>query len=302
MLNGAADRNGPPVAVVTGTSTGIGRSSVIHLARHGYQVVATMRDPTRARGLRGELARADVAADIIALDVDRDDSVARAFDEIATRYGRVDVLVNNAGISGVGTVEDTPMEAWQSLFETNLFGVVRCCQAVLPQMRRRGSGHIVNISSVTGRMATPGQAAYTASKFALEGFSETLANEVARFGIRVSIVEPGVTVTPIFGKHRGAPPNSDYGEVYRRMQALYAALMSRASRPQAVAEVVLNALTSETPRLRWPAGDDARALLAARHALSDDCWLELGRADQGSYRQLFARYFGVELALDEPGK
>lgn len=290
-----------PVTVITGTTTGIGRSTAIHLARHGHRVVATMRDVSRAQGLRRRAAEEGLDVEILPLDVDDDVSVVRAFARIHEVHGRVDVLVNNAGVSDIGTVEDATLARWKAVFETNLFGVVRCCQAVLPGMRERRSGKIVNVSSVAGRMASVGQAAYSASKFALEGFSELLANEVAPFDIGVCIVEPGVTVTPIFSKHTKAPPGSAYGQVYERMFALYASLLEKASRPEAIAEVIFEAITSEAPRLRWPAGDDAQALLAARMAMSDDQWLQLGTPEQNAYRRFFAMYFNVELRLGEMG-
>jgi NAD(P)-dependent dehydrogenase (short-subunit alcohol dehydrogenase family) len=164
-------------------------------------------------------------------------------------------------------------------------------------MRQRRSGHIVNISSVAGRMASVGQATYSSSKFALEGLSEVLANEVAPFGIRVSIIEPGVTATPIFAKHTRTPPGSAYTQAYDRMSALYATLLGKASRPELVAEVIAQALASDTPRLRWPAGADAHALIAARQAMTDEQWLSLGTPDQEAYRRSFANYFGLELPL-----
>ncbi|WP_224360431.1 SDR family oxidoreductase [Hyalangium versicolor] len=288
-----------PISVITGASTGIGRCTALHLARQGHQVVATMRDVARGEPLRKAVRDEGLAIEIAALDVDDEGSVDSAFAHIHEAHGRIDVLVNNAGVSSIGTAEDAPIAEWKAVFETNFFGAVRCCRAVLSRMRQRCAGHIINVSSVAGRMASVGQASYSVSKFALEGFSELLANEVAPFQIRVSIIEPGVTVTPIFGKQTKIPAGSAYGPIYERMSALYTVLLKKASRPEVIAAVIHQALTSEAPRLRWPAGPDAHALLAARLAMTDDEWLELGVPGQEGYRQLFAKHFGVELALEE---
>ena len=169
---------------------------------------------------------------IVALDVDDPGSVQRGVAEVLDKSGRVDILVNNAGIGGGGPIEDVPVDWVKTLFETNYFGVLRVTQAVLPGMRERRAGAIVNVSSVAGRLAVAGHGHYSAVKHALEAMSEALAQEVQRFGIRVAIVEPGVVVTPIFSKaKRWADPASPYFDHVRRLLLLYQKQMPHAAQP-----------------------------------------------------------------------
>ena len=199
--------------------------------------------------------------------------------EVHDKAGRIDVLVNNAGIGGGGPIEDVPVDWVKTLFETNYFGVVRVIQAVLPGMRERRSGAIVNISSVAGRLAIAGHGHYSAVKHALEALSEALAQEVQRFGIRVAIVEPGVVVTPIFSKaRRFADPASPYFDHVRRLLLLYQKQMPHAAQPADAARVIYEAATSLEPRLRWLVGEDARLLVAGRQRMSDEEYVARGRA------------------------
>ena len=283
------------IAVITGASTGIGRAAALLFARRGFRVIATMRDPERGDELVRLAAGEQLALAVVALDVTSDASTSEAFAKIGAEHGAVDVLVNNAGIAPLGTLEDSSVAVWREVLETNVLGAVRCCQAVLPSMRERRGGHIVNVSSVTGRMASPGQVAYSASKFALEAASEALALEVAPFGIRVSLVEPGVTATPIIGKAARAPSPTAYPHTYARLSALYRALLQRPATPEQIAEVIFTAATTGEPRLRWPAGPGAAELIAARAALADDAYVAMGGAEPEEYRRAFAERLGVEL-------
>jgi NAD(P)-dependent dehydrogenase (short-subunit alcohol dehydrogenase family) len=184
------------VSVVTGANSGIGRAISIGLARHGHQVYGTVRDPHRAGKLQSMAADDGVEVRLVTLDVGDDDSVRKGFAEILGREGHIDVLVNNAGVGGNAVVEETTPAQLLEVTNINVGGAVRCLQAVLPGMRERRHGSVVNISSVVGRFGAIGQAPYVASKWALEGLSEQLALELAPFGIRVIIIEPGVTRTP----------------------------------------------------------------------------------------------------------
>src|ERR1700679_296830 len=188
------------IAFVTGTSTGIGMATAISLARAGHTVYAGMRNPQRSAELHEAVARENLGIRTVAQDVDSDASARDAIGQALAEAGRIDVLVNNAGVGTMGSVEETSLSDFRSTMETNFFGALRCIQAVLPGMRERGSGCIVNVTSVAGRLAISPQAPYASSKWALEALSECLAEEVKNFGIRVAIVEPGVIATPIFEK------------------------------------------------------------------------------------------------------
>ncbi len=193
-----------PVTLVTGTSTGIGLATALHFARHGHQVVATMRNLAKAGPL--ETAARDEKLPVVVreLDVTRPESIDRAVTETVAQQGPIDVLVNNAGIGGATPLELTPEDEHRAMFEANYWGPIRMIRAVLSSMRERGAGCIVNVTSIAGRIATPNQIAYSASKFALAAASEALAHEVAAFGVRVAIIEPGVIQTPDHAPQRQA--------------------------------------------------------------------------------------------------
>jgi NAD(P)-dependent dehydrogenase (short-subunit alcohol dehydrogenase family) len=286
------------IAVVTGTSSGIGLATSLELARSGYRVFAGMRNPAKAGPLREAAAKEDLPVEVIELDVTALDSVARAFAAVR-KHGPIDVLVNNAGIGGATPLEFVPEDEHRQIFETNYFGAVRCIQAVLPEMRERGAGAIVNVSSMQGRIATPNQIPYSASKFALECMGEALAFEVRRFGIRVVNVEPGVIMTSIFENAKEATRydrSSPYKQVMRRNGKIFAAGFRRAVQPQLVAETILEAITSPEYKLRWPVGDDALAFATGRSKLADEDYVALGDdLDDAEYNARYRRYFGIEL-------
>ena len=226
--------------------------------------------------------------------IDDDASVRRGVQEVIARSGRIDVLVNNAGIGGGGPIEDVPIEFAKSMFETNYFGTIRMIQAVLPGMRERRSGAIVNVSSIAGRLAIAGHGHYSAVKHALEAASEALAQEVLAFGIRVAVVEPGVVVTPIFSKaRRFADPASPYRVHVHRLLLFYQMQMKMPSQPSDVAAVIYEAVTTPEPKLRWLVGEDARRLTAGRQRLSDEEYVATGRpmADE-EYLDLMRRRYG----------
>jgi len=256
-----------PVALVTGCSSGIGLATALHFAREKYDVCAGVRTPATATELREAIERERLPVRIVALDVDDAASVQRA----AAEAGEVDVLVNNAGVGGGGPIEEVPLDFARAMFETNYFGVVRMVQAVLPGMRQRRRGVIVNISSIGGRVAIAGHGHYCAVKHALEAASEALAQEVQGFGIRVAIVEPGVVVTPIFQKaKRFSDPAGPYAEHVRRLLLFYQLQMKVASQPADAARVIYEAATTKTPRLRWLVGEDAKRLDAGRRRITDE--------------------------------
>lgn len=281
------------VALITGTSSGIGLATAVHFAQQGHEVWAGVRNPATAPELREAIDRERLPIRLVTLDVDDAASVQRGVGEVHDKAGRVDVLVNNAGIGGGGPIEEVPVDWAQGLFQTNYFGVVRAIQAVLPGMRQRRSGVVVNVSSIAGRLAIAGHGHYSAVKHALEAMSEALAQEVQGFGIRVAIVEPGVVVTPIFSKaRRFADATSPYADHVRRLLLFYQKQMPYAAQPADVARVIYEAATAPEPRLRWLVGEDARLLVAGRQRLSDEEYVAAARPmpDEEYVAALRARY------------
>jgi NAD(P)-dependent dehydrogenase (short-subunit alcohol dehydrogenase family) len=287
------------ISVVTGANSGIGRAIAIHLAAQGHDVFGTVRSVDKAGKLQAMAAEAGVEVRLVELDVADDESVRRGFDEIlAATDGVVDVLVNNAGIGGNAVVEETTPAMYLDVMNVNLCGAVRCLHAVLPGMRERRRGNVVNITSVTGRFAAIAQSPYVASKWAFEGVSEELAHELAPFGIRVSIIEPGVTKSAIFAKNVDAPHQTGaYDAAYRRMFQFYAAGIAQATDPFEVAALVHHAVTTDEPQLRYPVSWGGHELSEGRAALDDRDWVALGAwDDDADYYADFARRFGIDIA------
>ena len=287
-----------PVAVVTGANSGIGRATAIHLATNGFRVIGTVRGLSKITKANSMAAEAGVSIEWVELDVADDESVTRGFEEIFRLAGHVDVLVNNAGVGGNAVIEECPPSLYLEVMNINLCGAARCAQAVLPSMRARRSGCIVNVSSVVGRFAALAQAPYVASKWGLEAMSEGLAQELAPWGIRVAIVEPGITKSAIFAKNVDAPNSSGaYDAHYRRLFQFYAAGMANATDPFEVGAVVLEAIRTDGPRLRYPVSWGGPELLAGRERTSDAEWIALGALeDDGDYYNEFERLFGVRIA------
>jgi len=287
-----------PVAVVTGANSGIGRATAIHLATNGFRVIGTVRGLSKITKADAMAVEAGVSIEWVELDVADDESVTHGFAQIFAQAGRVDVLVNNAGVGGNAVVEECPPSLYLDVMNINLCGAARCAQAVLPSMRARRSGCIVNVSSVVGRFAALAQAPYVASKWALEAMSEGLAQELAPWGIRVAIVEPGITKSAIFAKNVDAPNSSGaYDAHYRRLFQFYAAGMANATDPFEVGAVVLEAIRTDSPRLRYPVSWGGPELLDGRTRTSDDEWIALGALESDAdYYAEFERLFGVRIA------
>lgn len=238
------------VALVTGGSSGIGRASAEALARAGFSVFGTSRKAIN-QGTEG--------VTMLVGDVTDDESVASLVSTVLSRTGRIDLLVNNAGIGMLGGAEESSVAQVQALFDVNLFGVVRMTNAVLPSMRRNGQGRIVNIGSILGLVPAPYSAHYSAVKHALEGYSESLDHEVRAFNIRVSVIEPAFVRT-VFDQN-GIEPDSqlrEYDRARAGFRALLGDVMPKADRPEVVADVVVRAATDARPRRRYTAGKAAR--------------------------------------------
>jgi len=297
MANEQTPTDDRPVSVITGANSGIGRATAIHLAKQGHRAIGTVRSIDKADKLRNMAADADVSVELFELDVADDESVRHGFEQILDATGRVDHLVNNAGVGGNAVTEECPTELYLSVMNVNLCGAVRCIQAVLPQMRERGSGTIVNISSVAGRIAALAQSPYVASKWAFEGLSEGLAQELAPFGIRVAIIEPGVTKSAIFAKNIDAPNSTgEYDAHYRRMFQFYMTGVANATDPFEVAEVIHEAISTDAPRLRYPVSWGGAEMAALHDRIDDSDWIALGAIDEDDdYYRTFNEVFGLDL-------
>ena len=261
--------------LVTGASKGIGMAIALVLGRAGHTVYATMRNPSAAPELAQTAAKEGLPIHVSAMDVDSDASVADGIKAITEANGPIDVLVNNAGIEGRGAIEELDLSVFRSVMETNFFGALRCIKAVLPQMRARKSGCIVNVTSLAGRVAVSPLSPYCASKHALEALCEALAQEVKAFNIRVAIVEPGVIDTAMPHRIGETPGTSPYPQT-RRMAAMFTASLENATPPSAVGEKILEIIESGTWKLRHTVGEDAQPFLDRRASMTDEEWVELG--------------------------
>ena len=244
--------------LITGTSRGIGLETALAFGRAGHRVHATMRNPSQSPDLAATAAREKLPITVSTMDVDSDQSVSDAIAAIL-KDGPIDVLVNNAGVEGVGPVEEFPLASFRAIMETNYFGALRCIQAVVPEMRARQSGCIINVSSVAGRICSPPLTSYCASKWALEALSEGLAGELKTFNIRVAIVEPGIIDTAMARRIGDPAPGSPYGQT-ARFSALFSNSLKNPVPPSVVAEKILEVATSESWQLRHPVGPGCRSL------------------------------------------
>ncbi len=263
----------PGATLITGVSSGLGLETAIYLAQRGLRVVGTMRNPPKRAELDEAARKAGVTIDVLAMDVNDAGSVEAAVADVVQRHGAIDHLVNNAGVQIRGYFEDLSEAEIRGVFETNVFGAMAVTRSVVPQLRARGSGRIVFLSSVGGLMGSLGLSAYCASKFALEGFAESLGLEMALHGVAVSLVEPGIINTPIWnsnlqiaqGSRSAESPNREYFEESERMAAW--AVKTSPIRAIHVAHAIHHALTAKRPKLRYLVGSRPAAFLLARRFL-----------------------------------
>jgi len=280
-------------ALITGTSKGIGFEAALAFARAGHTVIAAMRTPSNAPALAEIAAKENLPISVITLDVDSDQSVRDAFARIAKDHGPVDILVNNAGIERSGTVEELPLDEFRAVMETNYFGVIRCTQALLPQMRARRSGVIINISSVAGRLTSSPLSSYMASKWALEALSEALAGEMKTFNVRVAIVEPGIIDTAMARRIGDLPIESAYPQP-ARFALLFEASLKTPVPPTLVAQKILDVAQTDSWQLRYPVGPDAEPFLGWRKSLTDEEWVELNATDDNTWYVRIQSDFGLD--------
>jgi len=284
------------IALVTGTSTGIGLATAVTLARGGHTVIATMRNLASAGELQKLVAAEKLPVTLAALNVDDDASVDSALGKVLAEHGRLDVLVNNAGVGGGGSVEESSTARFREVMETNFFGALRCIKAVVPGMRERRQGCIVNVTSLSGRIALAPAAAYCASKFALEALSECLAQELKEFNVRVAIIEPGVIATPIFSKAKPIPEGSPYPQA-RRQRALFAKSLTNPTSSYLVGEKIREIVDGNSWQLRYPVGPDAEPFLKWRASKTDEEVINLAAGTDADFIAMAKKEFGLDVTL-----
>jgi NAD(P)-dependent dehydrogenase (short-subunit alcohol dehydrogenase family) len=279
--------------LITGTSKGIGLATALAFARAGHKVFATMRNSAKAPELAESAAGEHLPILISAMDVDSDESVSAGIAAIEKEHGPIDVLVNNAGIEANGAIEELPLATFRSVMETNYFGALRCMKAVLPQMRQRRGGCIINVTSVAGRIASPPLSPYMASKWALEAVSEALAGEMKPFNVRVAIVEPGIIDTPMARGIQDSGEASPYRQK-ARFSHLFAASLKNPVPPSIVADKILEIAESGTLTLRHPVGPDAVPFLQWRAGFTDEEWVNLYASDDDTWYARIQQDFGLD--------
>jgi NAD(P)-dependent dehydrogenase (short-subunit alcohol dehydrogenase family) len=260
------------VAVVTGTSSGIGFETALALAREGYYTYATMRDTTKSDKIK-ELGKKDnLKISVLELDVDDESSVKNAIRKILGQKQRIDILVNNAGWGLWGCVEDVSIDEFKAQFDTNFFSIIRLIQEVGPTMRTQGSGKIINISSVAGRIGFPASPAYISSKFALEGLSECLRLEMAPFGVDVVIIEPGVIKTNFLNPVKLAKKSESdtaYRDITTKVISGIKMMAEMGTHPKEVADTIVKSIKDDKPLPRYIVGNDASMFLEAKKNKTD---------------------------------
>ena len=259
------------VALVTGSSSGIGLETALALARDNYYTFASMRDIKKSGELDAVTKKENLSIEIIELDVDNEESIVNAIKKIISDKGSLDLLVNNAGYGQFGCTEDLTMDDFRKQFETNFFSIVRIIQEVAPIMRKQKSGIIVNISSVVGRMGLPGSPAYISTKFALEGLSECLRYELGQFGIKTTLIEPGVIKTNFFNSMKIPESKIDpkYQELTQNILAGLKMMVEMGTSPSQVADTIIRAIHDDEILPRYTVGSDAAMFLEAKKAKTD---------------------------------
>ncbi|MGG1660746.1 oxidoreductase [Brevibacillus sp. NRS-1366] len=261
-----------PVALVTGASSGFGMLTSVALAEAGFTVIASMRDPDKREPLDKLAMTRNVAhhIEVMPMDVTSTQQIEQTVSSVIARHHQIDLLVNNAGYACGGFVEEVTSEEWRNQFDVNVFGVIDVTRAVLPYMRERKSGTIINLSSISGRFGFPGLAPYVASKHAIEGFSESLRLEMLPYPIHVVLIEPGSYRTSIWekGMRQKTPfPHSPYAKQTKQMIAHVETIIRQAPEPDEVVAVIVSAAMAAKPRLRYPVGRGIGLTLAAKRFL-----------------------------------
>jgi NAD(P)-dependent dehydrogenase (short-subunit alcohol dehydrogenase family) len=276
------------IILITGSSTGIGYAAAELLGRNNHTVYASMRNPQRSPQLQQLADKEKLPITVLPMDVTNEQSVQDAIDFVMAREGHIDVLVNNAGIASWGAVEELPMDAFRADMETNYFGAIRCIKAVLPSMRERKAGCIINVTSVAGKLYSNFHSTYCASKAALEAFSESLAQEVISYNIQIALVEPKVIETHIFKKVNTIPADTHYPNI-KRFFAFFAASIENHIPPSVVADVINDIVNGKRQKMRNPAGPTADGLLGWRLSLADEDWIGSAAVDEETWASNMAQ-------------
>jgi NAD(P)-dependent dehydrogenase (short-subunit alcohol dehydrogenase family) len=277
--------------IITGANRGIGLEISLAFARAGYKVFATMRNPSNAVSLKQKIKEESLSISIWAMDVNSDESVKQCVESILRENGVVDVLVNNAGVERHGSVEELTMDDFRDVMETNFFGVLRCTKALLPSMRQNRKGCIINLASVSGKIATSPLGAYCASKYALEAMSEALAQEVKSFNIRVAIIEPGIISTDM-ATDISISDDCIYPQT-KRFAGLFAASLQTPRPPAMVADKILEIAETDTWQLRHPVGPDALPFLQWRASMTDEQYVDWNAATDDEWYDGIQNTFGL---------
>src|SRR5829696_3512909 len=261
------------IAIVTGSSSGIGLDTSVTLAQNGFLTYATMRNLDKRSIVKAVAEKEKLPIKIVKLDVTDDQSVKDAIWTVVSENGRIDVLVNNAGYGLVGAFEDLSIDEIKNQYETDVFGLMRVTQSVLPIMRSQKSGIIVNVSSGAGLFGYPGGSAYVSTKFAIEGLSESISYELGQFGIKVILIEPGFirtnfTNAMVIAK-KSQDPSSPYSQMMQKVAANSSEMAMSGSSVEVVAKVILEAVTSKNPNLRYLAGKDVETWAANKKTMND---------------------------------
>lgn len=278
--------------IITGANRGIGLDTTLAFARANYKVYATMRNPEKADTLKEFIENESLQVSMMQMDVDNDDSVVDCLNIIQDDCGAIDVIINNAGIERHGAIEEMDLSIFKEVMETNYFGVIRCVKSVLPLMRENKKGCIINIASVAGHISSSPLAPYSASKFALEAFSEALAQEVKPFNIRVGIIEPGIINTDMADAIQHADPNTNYPQAFR-FGGMFRASLEHPTSPTLVADTILNVVQSGTWELRHPVGPDAIPFLDWRASMTDEQWVDWNAAPDEQWYDAVKETFGL---------
>jgi NAD(P)-dependent dehydrogenase (short-subunit alcohol dehydrogenase family) len=279
--------------LVTGSNKGIGFETALSFARGGYKVFATMRNLESAESLKKQITEESLNVIIYKMDVDSDESVKHCIQSIIEEHGIIDVLVNNAGIERHGSIEELPMSDFKAIMETNYFGVIRCIQAVLPQMRENKNGCIINVGSVAGKIANTPLSAYCASKFALEALIESLAGEVKPFNIRVSLIQPGIIDTKM-AHDVTKDSNSKYPQVLR-FGAMFEESLKQPTPPSLVADLMFEIANGDSWQLRHPVGPTALPFLGWRASLTDEQWVDFNAQTDEEWYNSVETTFGMNV-------
>jgi len=279
--------------IITGANRGIGLDTALAFGRAGYKVFATMRNPDGALELKQKIQEESLPISLLKMDVDSDASVKEAMQSVLNNHGVVDVLVNNAGIERHGTIEELDLSAFKAVMETNYFGIIRCVKSIMKPMREKGSGCIINVSSVAGHISNSPLTSYAASKFAVEAFSEALAQEAKPHNIRVAIVKPGIINTDMAKDIAQKHDSGAASPITKRFGNLFKASLKNPTDASLVAEKILEIAESNSWKLRHPVGPDAIPFLEWRKSLNDEEWVNWNAASDEDWYNAVEQDFGL---------